>query len=270
MREVLVKGGNIAEMSSKSVIQSVEKAAVILKLFSKKESLLTLQEIHQRTGFTKTTAMRFCNTLTNIGYLEKVYLGQTPYYRLGIELFIIGSTVIQSIDITERARKHLQIISSILEDSSYLFVLRNNKAYCIDTVKGSYYIQDATTNIGDVLPLNIGGGPLAILAYMGLDEQSSIFESFNLSNEKKDALVKRLQEIQIKGYSFSSNETNPDTAAIGVPIFNHEGKVVAAFSVGSIEMRFNNERIPIIVEELKKASYNLSIELGWKHNKVNF
>ncbi|WP_077211740.1 IclR family transcriptional regulator [Bacillus dakarensis] len=251
-------------MSDKSVIQSVQKAAIILKLFNKKEPMLTLQEIHQKTGFTKTTAMRFCTTLTSIGFLEKVYIGQAPYYRLGIELFTIGSTVINTIDLPERARKYLQEISNTLEDNSYLFIVRNNKAYCIDAVKGSYYIQDATTNIGDVLPLNIGGGPLAILAYIHMDDQNQIIDSFNLNDEERKELKERLENIRTAGYSFSSNETNLNTSAIGVPIFNHEGKVVGSLSVGGIEIRFNKDRVPKIIEVIREAGYKFSRELGWQ------
>ncbi|ETI69051.1 IclR family transcriptional regulator [Neobacillus vireti] len=247
----------------KSIIQSVEKVAVILKLFTKKKPMLTLHDIHQISGFSKTTAMRFCNTLTSIGYLEKVYIGQVPYYRLGIELFTIGSMAINAVNIPERAKKHLQEISNQLEDSSYLFIERNNKAYCIDAVKGSYFIQDATTNIGDVLPLNRGGAPLAILANMDTSRQYEIMETFNLSNDEKKYFLNRLELIKSNGYSFSSNEVNQSTAAVGVPIFNHEGIVVSAISVGGIEMRFSNERLPKIVEILKEAANKLSRELGW-------
>lgn len=247
----------------KSIIQSVEKVDVILKLFTKKQHMLTLHDIHQQTGFTKTTAMRFCNTLTSIGYLEKIYIGQIPYYRLGIELFRIGNLVMNTINIPERAKRYLQEISNQLEDSSYLFIERNDKAYCIEAVKGSYFIQDATTNIGDVLPLDRGGAPLAILANMERSRQSVILDSLELSNSEKQYFYKRLEIIRNNGYSFSSNEVTLNTAAVGVPIFNHEGTVVAAISVGAIEARFSNERLPKIVELLKNAGNKLSKELGW-------
>jgi IclR family KDG regulon transcriptional repressor len=250
-------------MKDKSIIQSVEKVLVILKLFTKNEPMLTLHNIHQKTGFSKTTAMRFCNTLNSIGFLEKVYIGQLPYYRLGIELFTIGSMVIKTIDIPERTKKYLQDISNQLEDSSYLFIERNNKAYCIDAVKGSYFIQDATTNIGDVLPLNCGGAPLAILAHTEPGRQSEIINFLNLGNEEKLYLYNRLEVIKTNGYSFSNNEVNLNTAAIGVPIFNHEGMVVAAISVGGIDIRFSNERLPKILEVIKDAGNKLSRELGW-------
>jgi IclR family transcriptional regulator, KDG regulon repressor len=254
-------------MSDKSIIQSVEKVPVILNLFTKKEPMLTLHDIHQRTGYSKTTAMRFCNTLTNIGFLEKVFIGQVPYYRLGIELFTIGSLVIHSIDLIDRAKKYLKDISNQLEDNSYLFIERNNKAICIDAVKGSYYIQDATTNIGDVLPFNQGGGPLAILAYLESNRQSEIIKSFNMNQEEQRQLYERLDNIRNKGYSFSNNETNVNTAAIGVPVFNHEGKVAGALSVGGIEIRFSEERLPRIVEVTKNAAVRLSNEIGWNLNQ---
>lgn len=41
-------------MRDESIIQSIEKASVILKLFSKTEPMLTLQDIHAKTGYTKT------------------------------------------------------------------------------------------------------------------------------------------------------------------------------------------------------------------------
>lgn len=249
-------------MRDKSIIQSIEKAAAILKLFNKNEPMLTLHDIHIKTGYTKTTAMRFCNTLCKIGFLEKVYVGKIPYYRLGIELFTIGSQVMHAIDLPSRAKKYLTDISNKLGDNSYLFIERNNQAYCIETVKGEYFIQANTTHIGDVLPLNRGGGPLAILAYMDSERQAEVFELLKLSKEKTEALKNRLVRIREKGYSFSSNETYQNTAAIGVPIFNHLGSVVAAFSVGGIEQRFSNERFPEIVKITKEAANNLSREMG--------
>lgn len=251
-------------MNDKSIIKSIEKAAAILKLFSKDKPMLTLHDIHQQTDLNKTTAMRFCNTLTSIGFLEKVYVGQAPYYRLGIELFMIGSNVIKSIDLTERAKKYLQEISNTLEDSAYLFIERNYKAYCIDAVKGSYFIQDATTNIGDVLPWNSGGAALAILAYVEPVKQAEILETLQLNQEEQRYLLNRLELIRSNGYSFSSNEVKPGTSAVGAPIFNHEGHVVASISVGGIDHRFNNERLPQIVELTKTAANKLSQELGWK------
>lgn len=250
-------------MKDKSTIQSVEKAAIILRLFTKDEPTLTLHEIYEKTDFSKTSVLRFCNTLVNIGFLERIYIGRTPHYRLGIDLFTIGNLVLSTIDIPERADKYLEKISGVLGDNSYLFIERNNKAHCIKAVKGSYYIQAATTYIGDTLPLNLGGGPLAIFAHLDQEKQSEIIEGFNLTKEETEKLLQRLECIRKQGYSYSTNEVNLKTSAIGVPIFNHKNEVVAAFSVGGIETRISEERFPKILRELKEAAENMSREIGW-------
>lgn len=256
-------------MSDGSFIQSVEKAAAILDIFTKNESLLSLNDIHLKTKFSKTSLLRFCNTLCNIGYLEKVYVGKVPYYRLGIKLFTLGSRVIHSIDLPERAKKYLISISEALNDNSYLFIERNNKALCVDKIKGKFYIQTNTTYIGDTYPLHIGGGPLAILAHMDLNKQSEIINMLNLSKDKKNSLCNRLELTKRNGYSLSKNEVFPKTAAVGVPIFNHEGLVIAALSVGGIETRFSDDRLPEVVKVLKEAALKLSREIGWSSESNN-
>lgn len=246
----------------KSTIQSIEKVPKILDLFTQHTSL-TLHDIHLYSGFTKTSASRMCNSLVNIGYLEKFYIGQTPYYRLGIELYRLGRHAIESLDIQSRAKKYLHLISDELGDNSYLFVERNGKALCLDSVKGSYYIQATTTNIGDLLSFNKGGAPLAMLAHFDLTKQDRIMEGLDLSSDKETELRKRLSSIKAAGYSESLQELSPGTGALGVPIFDVTNQVIAALSVGGIIERFSNDRINQIENTLKKYAKELSNELGF-------
>lgn len=248
----------------RSVIQSIEKAALILDLFTKQKKELTLHEISQMTGYNKTTALRFCHTLESVGYLEKMFIGSTPYYRLGIQLFHLGMRTLHSIDLAARARPYLAQASRQLGDNCYLFIERNRQALCIEAVKGDFILQDATTNAGDVLPLNRGGGPLAMLAFMPEDKQESLMRDFDLSPAQLDGLRGRIAATRRNGYSFSSHEVYPDTAAVGTPIFNHAGEVVGAISVGGFIKRFSDELLPLIVETLLSASGQLSRELGWE------
>ncbi len=245
------------------MIQSIEKAALILKLFTAKEPVLTLHDISKKTSYNKTTALRFCSTLESVGYIEKFHIGSTPYYRLGIELFHLGTRVLNSIDIIARAKPFLEQITETLDDNSYLFVERNRQAYCVATVKGNYALQEVTTNIGDVLPLNRGGGPLAILASMRQEERSEIIDGFQMNEEDKLHFLERLSRVRSAGFSISRNEVYPDTAAIGSPILNHEGRVVGAVSIGGFLKRFSDERMPHIIKTVVSSAQDLSRSLGW-------
>lgn len=250
-------------MRDTTVVQSVEKAMMILELFSKKEPMLALHDISTRTSFNKTTALRFCNSLEKCGVLEKVFIGSTPYYRLGIELFHLGSLVMQSFDLPSRAKPYLQKMSETLDDTIYLFIEKRGKAHCIALEKGNFLLRDESTELGDTLPLVTGGAPLAILAFLEPKKRVEVVEALGWPDKETEALNDRLQDIRNKGYSLSMNEVYPDTAAIGVPIFNHEGSVAAAFSVGGLLSRFSEERLPIIIDAVEKSARQLSKELGW-------
>lgn len=250
----------------KTIIQSVIRASGILSLFTKEKPKLSLHDIHTMTKMSKTTIARYCNTLCEIGYLERTYEGMTPYYQLGIELFVLGNKVLDSIDLPKLAKKYLLIISKELGDTAYLFVERNGRAYCIDAATGDYFIQSTVVNIGDMIPLNRGGAPVAFLAYLEDTKTKKVIDSLQLSKQEEQKLLKRLDRIKKCGYSFSKEETYLNTAAVGVPIFNHERQVVAAFSVGGIKDRFNEERLPKIVQVLKQAALDLSYELGFREN----
>ncbi|MGJ9457872.1 IclR family transcriptional regulator [Oceanobacillus sp. CF4.6] len=256
------------ELHDKSVVRSVEKAAIILRLFSKKETQLTLSEISQRTEFNKTTALRFCKTLEKVGFIEKTYISTVPYYRLGIELYKIGSLVIHSLEITSRAKPYLRKITEMTGDNSYLFIEKNNKAHCIDTIKGDYLVRDTTTELGDTLNLTQGGGPIAMLAYFDSNKSEKFFSGLNLGEKQFVKLNDRLNNIRSKGFSLSKGEIYPSAAAIGAPILDFQGNVVGSLSIGGVIQRFSDERLPKIIEILKKSAQELSKEFGWDEELV--
>ncbi|QQK80423.1 IclR family transcriptional regulator [Salicibibacter cibi] len=252
----------MSDERDKTIIRSIEKANNILKQFSKSESLLSLNDIAQKTENNKTTVLRYCNTLEKINFLEKIHIGTTPYYRLGINLFVIGNQALHAIDLPTRARPYLKRMVEETNENAYLFIERNNRAYCVDTIKGGHVINANTTHVGDSYPLHKGGGPLAILASMEKETQNTILSDLELTQDETDELYARLEFFYFNEYSISQNETYKGTVAVGAPIINHEGDAVGALSLGGIESRFTEDELPKIISVVKSAANNLSKELG--------
>lgn len=255
-------------MQDKSVIQSIEKAALVLALFSKEDTHLTLNEIMLKTAFSKTTVFRLCNTLEKVGFLEKIYLGNTPYYRLGIKLFNMGNLALKNVDLVEITKPYLKGISDTLGDTGHLFIVREKTAYCLLNVEGTFFVKALSIESGDTLPLNLGGAPISILAFLSKKEQQEAINSMNLSSEDQNILIRRLEEVRNHGYSISKNEVIVGTAAVGSPIFNHKGDVIAAISVGGLVERFSEEKLPNIIEVVVTSAKNISLELGCAKDKL--
>ena len=56
-------------MATTKMIQSLERAAMILELFQNQVTELGLKEIVEKTGLNKSTAFGIVNSLTELGYL---------------------------------------------------------------------------------------------------------------------------------------------------------------------------------------------------------
>lgn len=247
---------------NRTIIQSVKKVMSVLDLFSDEESHLTLDDITKKTGFTKTTVFRYCNTLEDLNYIEKVYIGNTPYYILGMELFVIGSKAIQTLSLPEITKPYLKQLTHLSNENSYLFVYRNKKAYCIEKNVSQNVIQANTTYVGDSIPLHKGGAPSAILASLDVEDNKEIIEKMN--HDFKESFKKKQSYYKEHGVVISRNETFQGTIAIGAPVYDHEGNTVGAISLGGIESRFTDDLILEWTELLKNTANEISFKLGWK------
>ena len=77
-------------------------------------------------------------------------------------------------------------------------------------------------------------------------------------------LKKRLREIVRDGFSVADAEYKPDLCAISVPIYDHNGKVVAALMTGiQSERKKKEESIARIIRILKKEAAMISHAIGF-------
>lgn len=104
--------------------------------------------------------------------------------------------------------------------------------------------------------MGIGAGSLTLLAFSPDEEIEKILKAnalrYRQSNQmtvlKLRGLIKRTREL---GYAFNEGHFMKGINAVGVPILNDQGYVVAAVSVGSISERIDRVRSKKIAELIK-------------------
>ena len=80
---------------------------------------------------------------------------------------------------------------------------------------------------------------------------------------QRDILRELIEQDRKRQYTVSYSELEDYSAAIAVPIFNHEGKVVAGLSVAGPEQRFSPEAVERMVPMLQQAAQQISSQLGF-------
>jgi DNA-binding IclR family transcriptional regulator len=66
-----------------------------------------------------------------------------------------------------------------------------------------------------------------------------------------------------QGYSTAIGELEAGYVAIGAPVRFHDGRTVAAISLGGPASRFTDARIPLLARAVRDAAGRISQRLGW-------
>ncbi|QOT79467.1 IclR family transcriptional regulator [Cupriavidus basilensis] len=120
--------------ASKNTVQSLEKGFRILEAFSAQEPELTMAEVARRSGLDNATALRFLNTLLDIGYVQRV--PDTRLFRLSLKVPDLGFDAIAHSDLRTRARPILRAKGYALSDQ--------------ETVSGLYVVAAPVLDVDGV------------------------------------------------------------------------------------------------------------------------
>ena len=252
---------------SKNVVQSVSRALAILNCFSPDETVLSVAEIARMTGLNKSTCHRLIGTMESDGWVTQHARGT---YRLTLKMLRVGAAALGSQDIRNDAHPILVELVSNLGATGYLMVPDGTRAVCLDKVEGAFPVQVNVIQVGSTLPLNAGAAPLAILAWREdlLDELATrnLVGFTDATTVEFQELLKRLEETRKYGYSMSRDDIVPMVAAVGAPVRDAGGTVVAALSLGGISDRFRPPRIAEVCKAVVDAADRLSARLGYAHS----
>jgi DNA-binding IclR family transcriptional regulator len=156
-------------------------------------------------------------------------------YRLGIKLLKLSGAVTSRFDERRAALPAMERLHEQTEETVFLSVPRGRDAVCIERIDGRW-VQSMALTLGGRLPLHIGAGPRALLAFLGEDAWTDYLaggalEPFTAhSITDPEELLADLRLTRERGYSVSDEDVVVGMAALGAPIFDYRGKLRAAVS----------------------------------------
>jgi DNA-binding IclR family transcriptional regulator len=154
-----------------------------------------------------------------------------------------------------------------LGETLFLLVRFGYDAVCIDRSAGPLPIRSFTGDIGGRVPLGLGQGATAILAFLRADEQDEVIRH-NLprlretSGADEASLRAELAGVTRTGYCDGAKGLIPGMTGLAVPILDQDGCAVAALSVGSTIDRLTGERSAVIASLLKREAAAISARLN--------
>jgi DNA-binding IclR family transcriptional regulator len=214
-------------------------------------------QIARDVGLTQATTHRLLQSLITEGMVEQDE--RTKLYRLGVDFFVLAAKAGNPGDLRTLCKPVLLRLCARLGDSIFLLVRSGFDAVCLDRSEGPFPIRSFTGDIGGRVALGVGQGALAILAFLPEAEREEVIR-FNLPRVREygvyDEVYLRTEIDRVRqlGYSARNSGLLEGMAGLAVPVCDREGRAVAALSVGTIADRLNPDRLPTVVELLKREA----------------
>jgi DNA-binding IclR family transcriptional regulator len=247
-------------------MSSLRRALTIVRILSQAGGDgLRLKDIAAAALCGPSTAHRALQDLIAEGFVEQVNEGNR--YRLALDFFILAARAGQGEGLRDLARPCLLRLSVTLNDTVFLLVRHGYDAVCLDRVEGPFPIRSFTGDIGGRVPLGIGQASLAILAHLPEPERDAVI-AFNMPRMRDRGFLDEadlrsaISAAREQGWVALNTGLIPGMAGVGVPIFDASGRVVAAFSIGTLKERLQAQRLPNVVRILRAEAGALGQKLN--------
>lgn len=251
---------------SASPSSSLRRALGLLRILATGDQEgMRLKDVALAAGASQPTVHRAMQDLLAEGFVEQVAGGKR--YRLGLDFFVLAARAGQAGGLRDLARPALLRLSATLTDTVFLLVRDRFDVVCIDRIEGPFPIRSFTGDIGGRVPLGLGQGSLAILAHLPEDEREAVIR-FNVPRLldrgflDEAGLRAALERAREQGWVNLNTGIIPGMAGLGVPVFDAEGRAVAALSIGTLAERLSAERLPNVVRILQGEAAALGARLN--------
>ncbi|MBI1940879.1 MAG: IclR family transcriptional regulator [Acidobacteria bacterium] len=252
--------------ASAYTVKSLLKALNILEeLAESGQRTYTLTELSRRLRLHVSTVHRLVVNLARQGFVEQD--PATGGYQLGFRVLRMGLRVLDRLDFRRVALPLLRELNEKAQETVHLVVLQGERGISIEKILSPQPVG-LDARLGGMMHLHCTGVGKALLAFQDEELLERVAKSPGLTRHTAQTITslpqlrKELERIRERGYSVDNEEAVEGLRCVAAPIFDHSGRVVAAFSVAGPATRVTPERIPEIAVLVCDTSRKISYRLG--------
>jgi DNA-binding IclR family transcriptional regulator len=244
--------------------QAVVRALTVLKSFDDERPVWTLADLSRSLNLNKTTVFRLLTALESEGLIRRGSTAET--YALGPAMVILGARAMRSYSLREACKPELKSLAETSRETATLEILTGKDVVILDEVRGAHLIG-SVQSIGTRWPAFATSTGKSILAHLQQEQVNPILKGSLPQYTPKtitdpDRLRKEFAEIKRRGYAIADEALELGFRAVGSPLFQHDGEVIGAISVGGPAARLTLERLPEFGRLVSRMAQQISTRLG--------
>jgi len=246
-------------------IQSIERAAAILRLLSGRTRRLAVAELAGELGLPKGTVYGILRTLQLVGFVEQD--SESGKYQLGPALLHMGSSYLDGNELRTRALNWADGLAARSGESVRIGTLHENQVLIVHHVFRPDDSRQAL-EVGTLMPSHataLGKALLAHHLYIAAELAADALVSYTAATVTDvHSFRQELEMVAQRGWASELGELFQGSASIAAPIEDRRQVTVGAIGIaGPIERLCDNGRPRAeLVNYVMEAARAVSRELG--------
>jgi DNA-binding IclR family transcriptional regulator len=254
------------EAQDKYVVPGLERGLRLLCEFSRQDQTLSAPELARRLDVPRSTVFRLLTTLERLGFVERNNGGRD--YRLGMSVLRLGFEYLASLELTELGRP---LLDRLRDELSYPcnLVVRDGRSvvYVAKSVASNMFVSSVT--VGTRLPAHATVLGRILLEDLSLPELRALYPEDHLEtfseNTPKNVLelFNMVQQDRERGYVLQEGFFESGISAIGAPVRDHTGRVVAAMGATIPSPHIDADQLDNVLARIRTTADELSRLLNY-------
>jgi DNA-binding IclR family transcriptional regulator len=246
-------------------IQSIERAAAILRLLSGRSRRLGVVEMANELGLPKGTVHGILRTLQHVGFVEQD--PESGKYRLGAALLHMGSSYLDGNELRTRALNWSDSLASRTHEEVRIGTLHDGRVLIVHHV---FRPDDSmqTLDVGSLMPVHataLGKVLLATHPHVAEEVMKRELPTYTDSTITDPKLLRReLERVRERGWASEAGELQRLRSSLAAPIIDRTGRTVGAMGIfGGPERLFAaRSPRPELLTHVREHAQAVSRELG--------
>ncbi len=235
----------------------------ILEYIAQKKQGVTLSDIGTELDLPITSASDIIKSLLETEMIELMD-ERSKIYGIGVKAYYIGNAFLSNTNLIDKAKPIIEELGMTLNKTVFMGKEINKEITYIYKFEPRESMV-STCPIGSRTSLHNTSLGKALMAYdddlRDYIKNKSLVKKTPYTITDHKVLMEELIEIRERGYAIDDREQNEMLRCIGAPIFDHEGKVIAALSVSGLYSK--NTDVEYEGNLVKEKALQISRKMGY-------
>ena len=237
----------------------------ILETLAASSSPMALSEIAKATGMSKSTVHRLLGSMCARRHVEKNGEG---LYSIGYKLIETVSFHINQLELLTEAKPFLGNIMRDLDLTAHLGILDGCDVIYLEKMD-IYPNTRLYTQVGYRSPAFCSSIGKCLLACLSGDELEDTLYHCDFKKYTPNTITdirefrRYLKVIRRQGWAMDNEEYQIGHRCVGAPVFDYRGSPVAAISASGSISQLSDDKLDLVIQEVKQAAENLSRRMGY-------